>query len=56
MKKKRKAQSILEYVLILTAIVGAIAFLATLHIRPAVDKALVDADMAIGNVAGHFNP
>ena len=50
-KKNKKAQSILEYIIVLTAIVGLIIYAATNWIQPAVEKSLDEANTAIGNVA-----
>lgn len=43
MLRTRKGQSILEYVIILTAIIAVIIIAATSVIKPAVEKAMGDA-------------
>jgi len=43
MKRKRRAQSILEYTLILAAIVAGIIFAARTMVRPAVEQSFTDA-------------
>ncbi len=45
--RRRKGQSILEYVIVLTVIVAAIALAATTFIRPAVNQAFSDANQTI---------
>lgn len=45
--RRKKGQSILEYVIVLTAIVAAIAFAATRFIGPAASKALEDSSGSI---------
>ena len=41
--RRRKGQSILEYVIVLTAIVAAIAVAASTLIQPAMDQSLTDS-------------
>ena len=53
---KRKGQSVLEYVLVLTAIVTCIIWAASTLIKKSVSTSLVNAGSAIGNVAGKLNP
>ena len=48
---KRKAQSVLEYVLVLTAVVTCIIWAASTFIKTSVDDGLTNAGEAIGNVA-----
>jgi uncharacterized protein (UPF0333 family) len=48
---KRKAQSTLEYILILTAIVGLLIYAAATWIKPNVSKTLDDANTALGKAA-----
>ncbi len=48
MRKEKKGQSILEYVIVLTVIVAAIAVAATTLIKPSVNRAFTD-------VAGTIN-
>lgn len=45
--RNRKGQSILEYVIVLTVIVIAVALAANTLIKPAVDKGLDDAAKTI---------
>jgi hypothetical protein len=52
--KYARGQSILEYVLVITVIIGVILFAAVSYIKPAVNKTLTDADIAIKNVAEKF--
>lgn len=47
MLKKKKGQSILEYVIILIAIVGVVAWAAKEIIGKAVEKGLNDAKIAV---------
>ncbi len=51
MFNKKKGQSILEYVIILTAVVACIIWAATQFIKPAVEKGLSDATTAVGTTA-----
>jgi len=48
---KKKGQSILEYVIVLTAIVACIIWAATQFIGPAVNQGLSDATRAVGTAA-----
>lgn len=50
--RKRKGQSILEYVIVLTVIVAAIALAASTIIKPAVNNAMRDAGKSITGAAG----
>ena len=52
--KKRKGQSILEYVIILTAVVAAIIFAAHNVVTPAVDQMFEDAADVIDVQSAHF--
>ena len=45
--RRKRGQSILEYVIILTVIVAAIAVAATQFIKPAVEKGLEDSQRSI---------
>lgn len=47
--RRKKGQSILEYVIVLTAIVVAVALAANSFIAPAVRKALNDSAKSIEN-------
>jgi Flp pilus assembly pilin Flp len=49
MKRQEKGQSVLEYVIILTAIIAVIIVAATAVIRPAVNTAMTDAATSITN-------
>jgi len=51
LKRGNNGQSTLEYVLILTAVVGVIIWAAAGLIRPGVEKALTDADSAMKSAA-----
>lgn len=51
MFKKKRGQSILEYVIILIAIVGVVAWAAKAIIAEAVKKGLTDATTAVGTAA-----
>jgi len=48
---KKKGQSILEYVIILTAIVACIIWAAVKYIQPAVNQGFNDATRAVGKAA-----
>ena len=48
---RRKGQSILEYVIVLTVIVAAIAVAAGSAIKPAVEKAMGSANTTISTAA-----
>ncbi len=50
--KKRKGQSILEYVIIFAAIVAAVIFGAKTFIQPAVQKVMQDASSAMETATG----
>lgn len=50
--RMNKGQSILEYVIVLTVIVAAIAYAATQFIKPGVDKALENSEEVIKNATG----
>jgi Flp pilus assembly pilin Flp len=51
MKRGKRGQSILEYVIILTVIVLAIIAASTGIMRPAVDKTLTNAGTVVNNAA-----
>lgn len=55
MRKERKGQSILEYVIVLTVIVAAIALAATTLIKPSMNKAFNDIGATI-NAASNRLP
>lgn len=55
MKRKRRAQSILEYTLILAAIVAGIIFAARTLVRPAVEQSFTDATDTMTRMTGVFN-
>lgn len=48
---RKRGQSILEYVIILTAVIACIIWAATQFIKPAVDKGLTDAATAVETAA-----
>ncbi|MGD9014674.1 MAG: hypothetical protein PVI33_01430 [Candidatus Omnitrophota bacterium] len=52
--RKKKGQSILEYVIVLTAIVAAIAFAARQFIAPSVQQALDDSSQSISGATGRL--
>lgn len=45
--RRKKGQSILEYVIVLTAIIAAIVVAATTLIKPSINKAVDDAGKTI---------
>jgi uncharacterized protein (UPF0333 family) len=49
--RRKNGQSILEYVIVLTAIVVCIIWAASKYIKPAVTQGITDAQQAIGNAA-----
>lgn len=53
-KRDKKAQSTLEYILILSAVVALIIVGAATMIKPGVEKALDNADNAITDAASKF--
>lgn len=55
-ENNKKAQSTLEYIVILTAIVGVIIFAAAKWINPAVKNSLGEAEAAIGKAANKIAP
>jgi len=55
MRRKRKAQSILEYTLILAAIVAGIIFAARTIVRPGVERTFEDADGTMERMTSKFN-
>jgi uncharacterized protein (UPF0333 family) len=50
----KKAQSTLEYIIVLTAIIGLIIYAAVNWIRPAVNNSLDNASAAIRTAADKF--
>jgi Flp pilus assembly pilin Flp len=54
--KLKKAQSTLEYVLVLTAIVGVILWAAVSLVKPKVQKAFDDTATSIENTADEVAP
>lgn len=54
MKMGRKAQSMLEYAIVLTAIIGIIIFAASQWIKPAVKTGLDNTEAAMGKAADKF--
>jgi len=55
MKRKRRAQSVLEYTLILAAIVAGIIFAARTLIRPAVEQSFTDATDSMNTMTSRFS-
>lgn len=51
MLRAKKAQSTLEYVIVLTAIVGAIIYAAVQFVRPAVNTSYTNVKESIENTA-----
>lgn len=51
-RENKKAQSTLEYIIVLSAIVGVILYAAANWIKPAVEASLNNANTAIGKAAG----
>ena len=52
--RKKKGQSILEYVIVLTVIVAAIAYAATQFIKPAVQDAINKTAQTINGAANQL--
>ena len=52
--RRKKGQSVLEYVIVLTAIVAAIAFAARTFLAPAVQQALDDSSQSIEGATGRL--
>jgi len=50
--RRRKGQSILEYVIVLTVIIAAIAWAAAAALRPAVTAVMVDTSAALQGASG----
>ena len=55
MRRKRRAQSILEYTLILSAIIAGIIFAARSMVRPAVEQSFTDATSSMNRMTSKFN-
>lgn len=55
MRRKRRAQSILEYTLIMAAIVAGIIFAARTLVRPAVEQSFTDATDTMNRMTSKFN-
>ncbi len=53
--RRRKAQSILEYTLILAAIIAGIILAARTMVRPAVEQSFTDATGAMEDMTSRFN-
>ena len=51
-KKNRKGQNILEYIIVVTAVIAIILWGAATFIKPAVNKTLGDANWMVENVSG----
>ena len=52
MRRNRSGQSVLEYVIVLTAIIAVIILAATNLIRPAVNQTMTDASGSITRASG----
>jgi Flp pilus assembly pilin Flp len=52
--RRRKGQSVLEYVIVLTAIVAIVAVAAGKWIAPAVENALQDSSNAVEDAGGRL--
>lgn len=52
--RKRRGQSILEYVIIFAAIIAAVIFASTQFIRPAVEKGMEDTSGAMKGATGRL--
>ena len=50
--RNKRGQSVLEYVIVLTAIIAIIIVAATALIRPAVEQSMTDASEAITTATG----
>lgn len=55
-KNSQNAQSTLEYILVLTAVVGVLIWAAGAHIKPAVENSFNSTYTAIGNAADKIAP
>lgn len=54
--RSKKGQSILEYVIVLTVIVAAIAYAATQFIKPAIKKGFENSQSTIETATGKLVP
>ena len=54
MRVSKKGQSVLEYVIVLTAIIAIIIAAATAVIRPAVQQTMTDAGNSITSASGRL--
>lgn len=54
MSRKKSGQSVLEYVIVLTAIIAIIILAATNLIKPAVNRAMEEAASSINNAANQL--
>ncbi|MCK4912879.1 MAG: hypothetical protein KAS05_04055 [Candidatus Omnitrophica bacterium] len=55
MRRKRRAQSILEYTLILSAIIAGIIFAARTMVKPAVEQSFTDATDSMNRMTSKFS-
>jgi len=55
MRFKNKAQSTLEYILVLSAIVGVIIWAAATMVKPRVEQGYTDVRDSIEHIAGQLN-
>jgi hypothetical protein len=54
--ERAKGQSTLEYIVVLSAVVGLIIYAAATWVKPAVVASMGQAELAIDNSADHFTP
>jgi len=54
--RRKKAQSTLEYIVVLTAIVGVIIWAAAIIIKPKIDQAYRDVQASVENTADNIAP
>jgi uncharacterized protein (UPF0333 family) len=52
--RNKKGQSILEYVIVLTVIVAAVAIAATSYIKPGIQKSIENVNASIVNASGRL--
>ena len=55
MLARKKSQSILEYTIILAAIIAGIIFAATSLVRPAVEQGMTDSTAVFQRATGDFS-
>ncbi|MCX5707813.1 MAG: hypothetical protein NTY14_02340 [Candidatus Omnitrophica bacterium] len=52
--RNKRGQSILEYVIVLTVVVAAIAYGANQYLKPAVDTGVSDAASSVSDATGRL--